>query len=423
LKAETTVSADCTATRAPAFLRVAVDQIARAETAARRAVNLVPSENKLSPLARTPLMTDLYHRYFFNDRLDESFWQFRGGQEAATLETDLARDNLRMLAKSSFVNVRPISGMSAMLITMSGLGGPPGRTVVSIAPETGGHYATTSVAARLGFVSRTVPVRHGVVNPRELSVVLRDEPALVYLDLQNSRHELAVAPIVEQVRSESPRSSVHVDCSHTLGLVLGGALDNPLDAGADSMGGSTHKTFPGPHKGVLFTRQASVHQRLVDAQFQLLSSHHFAETIALGLAAAEFRHFGPGYAARLVSNAHRLGADLLDQDFDVIHEEGHITSTHQVWVRVGDAAATDRFSATLYEAGIRVNVQVDLPDTPGPVLRLGLNEVAFDGATAESTRLLASAFVHARDGRTAALHEAVRQLPATYSSPFYYTDF
>lgn len=403
--------------------RRAVDRFRSEQTQAEIAVNLVPSENKLSPLAQLPLGTDYYNRYFFNDAMDPGFWQFRGGQDVAEVETELTVGSLRRLAHAPYVNERPISGLSAMMIAMAGLGGEPGGTVVSIDPASGGHYATADMARRLGMASATVPVVRGQVDGPRLEQVLREhEPRLVYLDLQNSRHELNVSGVADLIRTYSPQTVLHVDCSHTMGLVLGGALGNPLDAGADTMGGSTHKTFPGPHKGVLFTRSAEMHQRMKAAQFILLSSHHFAETLALGLAAAEFGHFGHAYAEQVVGNA-RLFSKLLAADgFDVaVDEDGHTTSTHQVWVKIGDAEQTDRFAESLYRHAIRVNVQVDLPGLPGPVLRLGLNELTFIGGREPAIDALAREFSNARAG----VHRdgnGSRRVREQCGSPFYFVE-
>jgi len=37
------------------------------ETRAARTLNMVPSENSMSALAKLPMLLDLHHRYFFND--------------------------------------------------------------------------------------------------------------------------------------------------------------------------------------------------------------------------------------------------------------------------------------------------------------------------------------------------------------------
>lgn len=403
------------------YIQGLVETVRNGQRRAEVAVNLVPSENRLSPLAMLPLGTDFHNRYFFNQTFDPGFWQFRGGQSVADLET-IATTYLSQLADASYVNTRPISGMSAMMLAMSGLGGEPGGTVVSIEAASGGHYATTSLVNRLGFVARTVAVSRGQVDLGQLEGLLAThQPELIYLDLQNSLHELAVRPVADAIDSSSPQTLLHVDCSHTMGLILGGALRNPLDDGADTMGGSTHKTFPGPHKGVLFTRSAELHERLVQAQMKMISSHHFAETLALGLAALEFSYFGSDYANQVVRNARLLSELLAADGFEVaIDKDGHSTDTHQVWVKIGGVRQTDSFSQALYEHGIRANIQVDLPGKPGPMLRLGVNELTFLGAREPAIQLLATEFSNARAGR----HRdgrGSRRVRGHCGEPFYFT--
>ncbi|MFH9296752.1 aminotransferase class I/II-fold pyridoxal phosphate-dependent enzyme [Streptomyces sp. NPDC017520] len=406
-----------------AEIRRSLERFRRDAEHAELAVNLVPSENRMSPLARIPLATDYYNRYFFNFGLDPEYWQFRGGQEVAELEVGLAVRSLRRLGAAEHVNVRPVSGMSAMTMAMAALGGSSGGVVVSIAQSSGGHHATCGTARGLGFTSMTLPVSRGAVDEPLLAKVLQEHrPVLVYLDLANGRHELQVSRVRELIDAYSPRTRLHVDCSHTLGLVLGGVLDNPLDTGADSMGGSTHKTFPGPHKGVLFTRSAELDDRLNDVQYSMLSSHHFAETLALAFASAEFLHFGRDYAKQVISNAQLLGKLLAANRFDVVADEGgFVTATHQVWVKVGDAERTNALARALYAHNVRVNVQVDLPHVPGPVFRLGLNELTFLGGREDAVHAVAEELAGARDGRRQDGNGGVR-IRERCEEPFFWTD-
>lgn len=406
----------------PALLGELAAAVLQSDAAGQDTINLVPSENRMSPLARLPLCTDFYHRYFFNEDGDPGFWQFRGGQAVSRFETEIAACSLSRLGMATFVNVRPISGMSAMMLVLAAYG-DPGAAVVSVSQETGGHYATAGLARRLGLGSRTVPVERGVLDPDALrSAVADTDAALVYIDLQNSLDPLDVAGAVAVVREANPRTRVHVDASHTLGLVLGGLFPNPLDLGADSFGGSTHKSFPGPHKGVVLTRSAALRDQFRAAQFTLLSSHHFAETLSLGLAAAEFEHFGARYAPQVVRNARALAIALRDRGFDVHGDAVEPTRTHQVWIRIGDADDTDRLAECLFHGGVRVNVQVDLPGLPGPAFRLGASEITFEGANEEAMGMLAECFGYARDGLTASVAKLRREIRSGLTSPYFFTD-
>ncbi|WP_405091663.1 hypothetical protein OG767_00305 [Micromonospora sp. NBC_01392] len=389
----------------------------------RDALSLVPSENRLSPLAQLPLQLDFYNRYFFNEDHDPDYWQFRGGESIADIETDVAHNSLSALSDAPFVNLRPVSGLSAMIIAVSGMGGDTGNTIVCLDPASGGHYATAAVIKRFGFVPATVSIEAGAVDVDGLRKILSSQNvSLVYLDLPNSLHLLDVAAVAACLAEHSPHTLLHVDASHTLGLILGGQAPNPLGLGATSFGGSTHKTFPGPHKGVLFTRLPRVRQLIKDAQYVLLSSHHFAATLALGLAAREFQYFGPAYARQIIVNAKRLGAELASQGFDVARCTDGFTDTHQVWVEIGDHATTNKLSAALAEAGIRVNVQTGIPGFSGPVFRLGTNEVTFEGATETSMTLIAEAFSAARDGAAGRAASKRLQARQSFGSPYFFTD-
>jgi glycine/serine hydroxymethyltransferase len=385
------------------------------------AVNLVPSENRPSPLARSVMGLDFANRYFFNETLAEDFWHYRGGEGVGDVETVVTKPALSRLAAADHVNVRPVSGMSAMTIALLGLAERPGSAVVCVDESTGGHYATRSLIERLGRVAVPVRVDRGRVNRDDLRrALLEHDVALVYVDLQNSLWELDVAGVVAEVREHRETARVHVDCSHTMGLVLGGAHRNPLDQGADSMGGSTHKSFPGPHKGVLMTRDARVAEQLQRAQFHLISTHHFAHTLALGLAAAEFEHFGAEYAHQVVTNARALGKALGEKGFDVVSHGDGVTDTHQVWLRFDDPAEPQRISTDLASAGVRVNVLPGLPGVPATAMRLGLGELTFAGARENAVWHLADAFVHARAGKpdvaTAVRHEVSELL----GTPFHF---
>ncbi|MFI6367959.1 hypothetical protein ACIBG0_35055 [Nocardia sp. NPDC050630] len=361
----------------------------------RTAINLVPSEIRMSPTAHAMLATDYSNRYHFNDTRTPGQWEFRGGELVAELEYE-GRQAFSRLAHAEYVNLRPISGLSAMMIALAGLGGAPGSMVVSISPACGGHYATGALIARFGYQWTPIDCVEGRMDLAQLEHALDTGVSLVYGDLQNSRHVLDVGAVAE-LMGRYPRTRLHVDCSHTLGLVLGGVHRNPLDCGAGSVSSSLHKTFPGPHHGLLVTRDAETDALLKQAQFTLVSSHHFGAALAASVAALEFESYGPHYAAAVIDNARALSAALADHGFDVAGAQDGYTDTHQVWVRLEDP---DGVSDRLARLGIRVNVQSDLPGCPGRMWRLGVAEPTVLGATITDMRDLAAVIALARDGQT-----------------------
>ncbi|WP_151482106.1 PLP-dependent aminotransferase family protein [Streptomyces albicerus] len=372
--------------------------LAEHEAAAERSLSLVPSENSMSGLAKLPMVLDSYHRYFFNEDDDPDRWHFRGAQGLRDVEMSVTIPLLERLGKATYVSVRPLSGLNAMTLALATLGGDPGSTVVTISPENGGHYATPSVAQRLG---QRVEWLRGP-NPHELDLehaaelLGRIRPALVYVDQSHCLFPIDAAALVRTVREASPETLVHVDASHWMGLVLAGVFPNPLDAGADSFGGSTHKTFPGPHKAVLLTRDASIEKRIRETQDFLISSHHFASTLSLGMALLEFQEFGPAYAKTVVSHTKDFGRLLAERGLTVVAADRGYSAGHQLWLDTeNDGVAPSLASDRLAAAGLNVNFMAGLPGFTRQGMRIGLNEAAYKGLTTEDLPELADVFVAA----------------------------
>lgn len=390
------------------YLAEITARITATEPLNRTAINLVPSENRMSPTAHALLNTDYSNRYHFNEDRAARQWEFRGGEPIAELENAGRAAFSRLLdIAAEWVNLRPISGLNAMMIALAALGGPAGSTVVSILVASGGHYATGELISRFGYRWHPVDCAHGRIDLDRLEQVLASGTvSLVYADVQNSRHVLDVAAVAELVHHYPP-ARLHVDCSHTLGLVLGGAHPNPLDCGAGSISSSLHKTFPGPHRGLLVTRDETTHALLRKTQFTMVSSHHFATALAAACTALEFETYGAGYASAVITNAQVLAASLADHGFDVAGGEAGYTDTHQVWVRLNDPFTV---SDQLARWRIRGNIQHDLPGCPGPMFRLGTAEPTVLGATATDMRDLAAVIAMARDGQVSTATSLANEL-------------
>ncbi|WFE53024.1 hypothetical protein [Micromonospora sp. WMMD1155] len=383
----------------------ALRDLAVQQDRAQRTITLIPSENSSSALARVAYLTDAANRYFFADG-DDGARRFPAGRAAGHVETHLAVPLLRHLTGAAHVNVRPLSGLHAMTLLLSALASP-GSTVITVDPRQGGHYATAALAKRLGL--RCLQI--GGPDPYHLDLealtemVIRHQPALVYLDISHGLFPLNIAAACAAVRAGSSAARVHADVSHTMGLVLGGLLPNPLAEGAHSFGGSTHKTFPGPPKAFLATNDAGVATAVGAAQYDMISSHHLAGVCSLGIALAEFiLTDGPGYARTVVAAAQALGAALAAAGLPPQAAELGYTGCHQLWLDTTPAGIdAPTAAAQLDDAGIRVNVLDDLPGLAGkPALRLGTAETVTVGLDAADMPYLAALMTAAiRSTRTA----------------------
>ncbi len=210
-------------------------------------IHMVPSENSPTALAQLPLLLDVYNRYFFNTVMEERGWNFRGAQDVSKIEVEVAIPILKELSKAKYVNLRPISGLNCMSLVLKGLGGGSGSNVLVVSTEQGGHYATEDLGKAFGLkMSFIIGKNPHSIDFEDVRNQLKTKPIhLVYIDQSNCLFPLDVKELVKVVREVSPETIIHIDVSHWLGLILGGVMDNPLELGADSFGGSTHKTFPG----------------------------------------------------------------------------------------------------------------------------------------------------------------------------------
>ncbi|MFD5616474.1 hypothetical protein [Kitasatospora sp. NPDC127060] len=403
--------------------RAAIAALARQQQHAAATLNLIPSENSASPLARWALAGDAGGRYFFNTSGDPDGWAFPAARDASEAETGLTVPLLRLLTGARHVNVRPLSGLHAMTLVLSAWGGKPGTPVLTVHPDQGGHYATASLARRLALspVLTTGPDPHTLDAELLHHQVAAHRPQLVYLDQSHVLFPADVAAVAEAVKAADEHAVLYADVSHTLGLVLGGALPNPLAAGAHAFGGSTHKTFPGPQKGMVATGRDDLADTLHQAQYDMVSNHHLAPTCALGLACADFLAADPAaYATDTIAAAQALGQALHKNQLVPEAADRGYTATHQLWLNTAPAGVDGREAhRRLTAAGIHTNVLTDLPGLAGtPALRLGTAEVVGAGLTVQDMDQVAELIADAiHDHRpTAAIAADVANLRAARTS-------
>ena len=361
-----------------------------------RSFSFIPSENILSPLARLAFLSDGFSRYFFDEKQMSGRWSFEGGSIIGRIQREILVPLFRRVGRAEHVNLHPVSGLTGMTLALAAFGGAPGSRVISIPVANGGHPDTRYVSEKLGYRVLDMPFTDWAhVDLDALRrMVRRKRPSLVYFDHATVLFPLDIEVLIRTIR-EAARAPVHihVDTSHLNGLVWGGQLPNPLDCGADSYGGSTHKTFPGPHKAVLFTNDEVVADRLAQTAVNMISHHHIASVVALAITLVEFVECGgERYAARIRRNAKAFAKALEERGFDVQGKAWGFTDDHQVWMATPAALDTFQAASRLFQAGLVVNPYSPLPSLGGPGLRLGVNEPTRLGLGAEDLETLADRF-------------------------------
>ena len=152
-------------------------------------------------------------------------------------------------------------------------------------------------------------------------------------------------PIEELAKGLPDRVTLAVDVSHTAGLILAGLLPQPLLQGADILTFNTHKTLPGPNKGVIAfaDRNHPLAHTMWETICPQLQSNSHAECLpGLVIALEEIANFGCAYAEQVVANARTL-AQVLDRNgVNVLGMEYGGTKTHQVHVHLGTAEVANK---------------------------------------------------------------------------------
>ncbi len=334
-------------------------------------VGLVPTENLLSPAARSVLASDLGHRYLFQNPQ----WRYVGGKHLSEVET-LAQGLARELFDARHANVRPLSGENCTNIVIHSVL-RPGGTFYHLAMEDGGHFAARSVAARITSELRLIP--YDALNATvDLAGCARAfaaaPPDVIYLDASMI---LFPHPVRELRRLAGPEVIIVYDASQVLGLLAGGIFQDPLREGADVLSGSTHKSLPGPQKGLILTNRDDIAERVEATIFPgHVSNFHLHHVAALAVTLAEARDYGAAYARQTVANARALGRELARLGLAVQGGE-RVTESHQVWLDASPLASPDEAVEALHDANLIANVNL-IPSLRRKGLRLG---------TPEATRL------------------------------------
>src|SRR5262245_18682304 len=274
-------------------------------------INLIASENVLSPAARSVLDSDLLHRYAEGHPGGR---YYEGTKFVDEIET-LAAQACRRVFRCGWADVRPISGTVANEAVFSRLV-PRGATVVAHAVATGGHISHDRMGAlgkRTDRILRwpTTADGFGIDVAAARDLLAKERPALAVLGRSLFLFPEPVADLREAARESGTR--LVYDGAHVLGLVAGGRFQDPLAEGADVMTGSTHKTFFGPQRGVvLASGQDEALRTAVDRGVfpGSTSNHHLFSLPSLLVATLEVEAFGALYGRAVVENARALGAAL-----------------------------------------------------------------------------------------------------------------
>jgi glycine hydroxymethyltransferase len=340
-----------------------------------RCINLIPSENVTSKLARRMLASDFGHRYFWQD-------PWYAGQKYTEQVEQLAVEAAKRLFNVEYANVRPLSGHLSLMAVVMGLLTPGDPIVVSHA-DNGGY--PLNLQARFPLEIHHFPYRtNRYVMDAEgaAELVERVRPRLVVFGASIFLFPHPVREVSKAARKVG--ATVAYDGSHVLGLIAGGQFQDPFGEGADILLGSTHKTLPGPQGGLILLQKHGQLAEQVDATLRpppiLVDNFHMNRVAALAVTLAELIQFGKAYAQQVVRNAQVLAKSLHEEGVRLVGEEQGFTASHQVLLDVANL-----------DEGIHVRNRLEQGDIIADAgVRLGTQEVTRRGMREPDMKLVAT---------------------------------
>lgn len=324
-------------------------------------LHLTANENRMSKTAMRFLGSKISERYYMgageNDIVDFGDFTalgFAGVQELV----DQAKLATKEMLQAADVNLNVLSGVHAMMSAILAATNP-GDVVMTVALVDGGHFATEKLIKQVGrkhvFVDFDLDSLK-FVTKKIAEKVKKHQVKAIYLDVS---YYLNPHNLKEMRRAIGEEVIIIYDASHTMGLIMGQQFQSPLTEGANIICANTHKTLPGPHKGMIAFRDkalAVTSNAIIDGC--LYSTPHMTHLIALSITILEMKEFGRAYAQQTIANANAIAEAFVELGYDVRKANtGRYSENHQAHVFIDNKGHYLELYRNLIANNISTNFQ------------------------------------------------------------------
>ncbi len=354
-------------------------------------LHLTSNEAQMSEIARTFLGSKLSERYYFgggeNSKIDMGPFTalgFPGIEELITQAEEAAKE---MLSADS-VNLNCLSGVHAMMCSILSTT-EPGDTVMTVSAPDGGHFATVGILERIGrkHVFAEFDQDNLRFDAQKIADIFKETGAKAfYMDVSYYLNPHNLRELREALGDDV---IIIYDASHTMGLIMGGIFQSPLTEGADVISANTHKTLPGPQKGMIAFRDKELGDKANSIiNGCLYSSPHTHHLTALATTILEMKEFGQEYAQQVVQNSNDLAQALVDLGYKVRKANtGRYSENHQVHLFTEEVGDYKELYDGLFNNHLAFNF--DKPLGGGTFIRIGTQEVTRRGMKKQEMQQIA----------------------------------
>ena len=359
----------------------------------RRNIELIASENFVSPAVMAAAATVLTNKYA------EGYpgKRYYGGCQFVDEAETLAIERANKLFGSNFANVQPHSGAQANMAAYFALL-KPGDTVLGMNLAHGGHLTHGSPVNASGALYNFVPynVEDGsqVINYDKIEELAKThKPRLIVAGASAYSRSIDFEKFAQIARSIGAR--LMVDMAHIAGLVAAGLHQNPV-LYADVVTTTTHKTLRGPRGGLILTRDEEMAKMINKAVFPGMQGGPLmhiiaAKAVCFGEALkSEFKV----YQQQILNNAKVLCESLMNEGFTIVSGG---TDTHLMLLDLRSFDITGKeMEHRLDEVYITVNKNTIPNDPQSPFvtsgIRAGTPAATSRGFIEEDMRVIAKLF-------------------------------
>ncbi|MCF0135861.1 MAG: serine hydroxymethyltransferase [Lachnospiraceae bacterium] len=311
--------------------------MSRELTRQRRNIELIASENAVSPAvmaAMGSILTNKYAEGYPGKR-------YYGGCEFVDQVERIAIDRLCQLFGAAYANVQPHSGAQANLAVYFALL-EIGDTVLGMDLSQGGHLTHGSPVNMSGknynFVSYGVN-KDGFIDYDALRKTVEEvKPKLVVAGASAYPRAIDFEQLADIAHSNG--ALLMVDMAHIAGLVAAGCHQNPVPY-ADVVTSTTHKTLRGPRGGIILTNSEELIKKINKAIFPgtqggPLEHVIAAKAVCFGEALKpEFKAYGE----QIIKNAAALAEGLMKRGVKLVSGG---TDNHLMLVDLSDEECTGK---------------------------------------------------------------------------------
>lgn len=344
-------------------------------------IELIPSENYTYPEVLALLGS------VFTNKYSEGYpgKRYYGGQAFTDFIEIIARSRACDLFRAEHANVQPLSGSpmnQAVYLALL----EPGDPILAMDLSHGGHLTHGAPVSHMGrifdFKRYKTDLEGGDIDYDHVrDMALAHQPKLLLCGYSSYPKELDYVRFKEI--ADEVGAFTMADISHYGGLVAGGVMANPLDAGFDVVTTTTHKSLRGPRGGLILCRE-ELSKRIDSSVFPgLQGGPHMNQVAAV---AVTLKHAGSpefrAYCRQVLENAQALANSLSQEGVSLVTGG---TENHLLVLNTVDSFGLEGRDAqgTLDAIHITTNKQV-IPDDPLPPFRGSGIRIGTPAATSRS---------------------------------------